>query len=124
MKEVKANVKPHMLLHVVHALEHGPDFPGLAVSEVKGFGTGKVHAGEHAISEDVVGFVAKVRIESVVPDEVADTVAECIVKRGRTGLEGDGKIFVSDVERATRIRTGESGVAALARSELPGKSIG
>ena len=105
MKEIKAYVRPHMTDHVIDALEATPDRPGVTVTKVEGFGHPR--AGEPAELSRVA------KLETVVPDEQVEAVIDVIVEHARTGRVGDGKIFVSTVEEAVRIRTGESGRAAV-----------
>lgn len=112
MKLVKAIVKPHKLNEVREALTD-LGVQGLTVSEVKGFGRQKGHTEIYRGAEYEVSFVPKVKIETVVPDSLADAVVEAIQAAGTTGRIGDGKIFVLDVSRAVRIRTGETNDAAL-----------
>ncbi|MBZ1349279.1 P-II family nitrogen regulator [Alcaligenaceae bacterium LF4-65] len=112
MKQVTAIIKPFKLDEVREALaEVGVN--GLTVTEVKGFGRQKGHTELYRGAEYVVDFLPKIRVEMVVADAAVDSVIEAIVKAARTGKIGDGKIFVSSVEQAIRIRTGESGDAAL-----------
>ena len=112
MKQVTAIIKPFKLDEVREALaEVGVN--GLAVTEVKGFGRQKGHTELYRGAEYVVDFLPKIRVEMVVADEAVDRVIEAIVRAARTGKIGDGKIFVTPVEQAIRIRTSESGDAAL-----------
>lgn len=112
MKQVTAIIKPFKLDEVREALaEVGVN--GLTVTEVKGFGRQKGHTELYRGAEYVVDFLPKIRVEMVVADEAVDRVIEAIVRAARTGKIGDGKIFVTPVEQAIRIRTGESGDAAL-----------
>lgn len=112
MKQVTAIIKPFKLDEVREALaEVGVN--GLTVTEVKGFGRQKGHTELYRGAEYVVDFLPKIRVEMVVVDGAVDGVIEAIVKAAHTGKIGDGKIFVSSVEQAVRIRTGESGDAAL-----------
>jgi nitrogen regulatory protein PII len=112
VKQVTAIIKPFKLDEVREALaEVGVN--GLTVTEVKGFGRQKGHTELYRGAEYVVDFLPKIRVEMVVVDDAVDSVIEAIVKAARTGKIGDGKIFVSSVEQAVRIRTGESGDAAL-----------
>ena len=112
MKQVTAIIKPFKLDEVREALaEVGVN--GLTVTEVKGFGRQKGHTELYRGAEYVVDFLPKIRIEMVIPDAMVDNVIEAIVKTARTGKIGDGKIFVMPVEQAIRIRTSESGDAAL-----------
>jgi nitrogen regulatory protein PII len=87
---------------------------GMTVTEVKGFGRQKGHTEIYRGSEYTVDFLPKVKLEIVVDDEQSSTVAEAIVKSANTGKIGDGKVFVSPVEEAIRIRTGETGSSAVA----------
>lgn len=112
MKLVIAVVKPFKLDEVREALaEIGVN--GLTVTEVKGFGRQKGHTELYRGAEYVVDFLPKVKIEAVVTDDILDRVLEAIQKSARTGKIGDGKIFVVDLERVIRIRTGEEGEAAV-----------
>lgn len=119
MKEVKACIQPWMETRVVHALERIPHFPGLSISEIRGVGTGKGAREPHRISADLKDYTRKLKLETVVPDEMAEAVVTCIIGHGRTGRKGDGKVFVSDVIRAVRVRTGEEDDAALVASAIP-----
>ena len=112
MKLIMAIVKPHKLNDVRQALL-GVGVQGLTVSEVKGFGRQKGHTEIYRGAEYDVYFVPKVKIEVVVPDGLLDTCVETIQKTAGTGRIGDGKIFVLDVGKAVRIRTGELNEAAL-----------
>jgi nitrogen regulatory protein P-II 1 len=112
LKQVTAIIKPFKLDEVREALaEVGVN--GLTVTEVKGFGRQKGHTELYRGAEYVVDFLPKIRVEMVIPDSMVDDVIESIVKAARTGKIGDGKIFVMPVEQAIRIRTSESGDAAL-----------
>ena len=112
MKQVTAIIKPFKLDEVREALAE-VGVSGLTVTEVKGFGRQKGHTELYRGAEYVVDFLPKIRVEMVVADEAVDRVIEAIVRAARTGKIGDGKIFVTPVEQAIRIRTGESGDAAL-----------
>jgi len=112
VKQVTAIIKPFKLDEVRESLaEVGVN--GLTVTEVKGFGRQKGHTELYRGAEYVVDFLPKIRIEMVVNDSLVDGVIEAIVRAARTGKIGDGKIFVTSVEQAIRIRTGESGDSAL-----------
>lgn len=113
MKKVEAIIKPFKLEEVKEALA-GVGVQGLTVSEVKGFGRQKGHKELYRGAEYVVEFLPKVKIEVIVIDAKLEQVVEAIVKAASTGRIGDGKVFVSPVEDAVRIRTGESGDVALA----------
>lgn len=108
MKKVEAIIKPFKLEEVKEALA-GVGVQGLTVTEVKGFGRQKGHKELYRGAEYVVEFLPKVKLEVVVTNEKLKEVVEAIVKSASTGRIGDGKIFVSTVEDAIRIRTGESG---------------
>jgi len=112
MKKIEAYVRPFKLDDVKSALmEIG--VKGMTVSEVKGFGRQKGHTELYRGSEYHVDFLPKSKIEVFVADDQADAVVDMIVKVAKTGQVGDGKIFILPVEDAIRIRTGESGDAAL-----------
>ncbi|MFP6883367.1 MAG: P-II family nitrogen regulator [Roseibacillus sp.] len=112
MKKVEAIIKPFKLEEVKEALaEIGVQ--GMTVTEVKGFGRQKGHTEIYRGSEYTVDFLPKVKIEVVIDDGEANTVTEAIVKSANTGKIGDGKVFISSVEEAIRIRTGETGVEAV-----------
>ena len=106
MKLVSAIIKPFKLDDAREALSE-IGVRGITVSEVKGFGRQKGHTELYRGAEYVVDFLPKVMIEIVVRDDQVDACVEAITETARTGKIGDGKIFVSDVERAYRIRTGE-----------------
>ena len=112
MKQVTAIIKPFKLDEVREALaEVGVN--GLTVTEVKGFGRQKGHTELYRGAEYVVDFLPKVKVEVVVADDHVDAVIEAITKAARTGKIGDGKIFVSPIEQAIRIRTGETNDSAV-----------
>ena len=116
MKMIAAIIQPFMLTKVTRALEEIDEFPGMTVIDVQGFGREKAHRGspsQHSRIEDVVDFVKKVRIEVVVRDQMVDNVVDTIVRATHTGNRGDGKIFVLPVDHAVRIKTGETGDAAI-----------
>ena len=112
MKLIVAIIKPFKLDEVRDALTP-LGVQGLTVSEVKGFGRQKGQTEIYRGAEYHVSFLPKVKIEVAVPSEIAEQVVEAIVKAAHTGKIGDGKIFVLDLERALRIRTGEADGAAL-----------
>jgi nitrogen regulatory protein PII len=112
MKLISAIIKPFKLDDVRAALSE-LGVSGMTVTEVKGFGRQRGHTELYRGAEYVVDFVPKTRIEVAVTDALADQVIEAIVGSARTGKVGDGKIFVSDLERAIRIRTGEADDQAL-----------
>ncbi len=112
MKKVEAIIKPFKLDEVKEALQE-IGIQGLSVLEAKGFGRQKGHTELYRGAEYVVDFLPKVKIEVVVADDQLDGVIEAIIDAAKTGKIGDGKIFVSTVEQAIRIRTGEEGPDAL-----------
>ena len=112
MKKIEAIIKPFRLEDVKDAL-HEIGVQGMTVSEVKGFGRQKGHTEVYRGSEYTVDFLPKLRIELVVADAQVGAVIAAITKGAKTGKIGDGKIFVSAVEEAIRIRTGEQGEAAV-----------
>jgi nitrogen regulatory protein P-II 1 len=112
MKKVEAIIKPFKLDEVKEALQE-VGIQGLTVTEAKGFGRQKGHTELYRGAEYVVDFLPKVKIEVVLDDDLLDTAVEAIVEAARTEKIGDGKIFVSTIEQAIRIRTGEEGAEAL-----------
>ncbi len=112
MKRLEAVIKPFKLDEVREALsEIGVN--GLTVTEVKGFGRQKGHTELYRGAEYVVDFLPKIKIELVIADDMVESAMDAIVKAARTGKIGDGKIFVTSVEQVIRIRTGETGEAAV-----------
>ncbi|MBI5938701.1 MAG: P-II family nitrogen regulator [Betaproteobacteria bacterium] len=112
MKLVTAIIKPFKLDEVREALS-AIGVTGVTVTEVKGFGRQKGHTELYRGAEYVVDFLPKVKIEVAIKADMLDQVIEAIMKSAQTGKIGDGKIFVSDLEQVVRIRTGESGDAAI-----------
>ncbi len=112
MKYIIAAIKPFKLEEVREALT-AIGVRGLMVTEIKGFGTQSGHTEIYRGAEYAVSFVPKVKLEIAVPDALADQVVEALARAARTGKIGDGKIFVLDLEQATRVRTGETGDDAL-----------
>ncbi len=112
MKKIEAIIKPFKLDEVKEALQE-VGIQGLSVIEVKGFGRQKGHTELYRGAEYVVDFLPKVKIEVVLADDQVDGAIEAIVNAAKTEKIGDGKIFVTTVEQAIRIRTGESGDEAL-----------
>jgi len=112
VKKVTAIIKPFKLDDVREALS-AVGVQGITVTEVKGFGRQKGHTELYRGAEYVVDFLPKIKLDAVVDDTVVDSVIEAISKAARTGKIGDGKIFVTTIEQAIRIRTGESGSEAL-----------
>jgi len=112
MKKIEAIIKPFKLEDVKEALT-AIGIEGMTVTEVKGFGQQKGHTEIYRGSEYTIDFLPKIKIELVVPDSLADSAVQTILKSARTGKIGDGKIFVSQIENAYRIRTEESGEKAV-----------
>lgn len=112
MKKIEAIVKPFKLDEVREALSE-VGVTGLTVTEVKGFGRQKGHTELYRGAEYVVDFLPKVKVEVAVDDGLLDQVLETITKSANTGKVGDGKIFVTALEEVVRIRTGETGAAAV-----------
>jgi nitrogen regulatory protein PII len=112
MKLVTAIIKPFKLDDVRAALSE-IGVSGMTVTEVKGFGRQRGHTELYRGAEYVVDFVPKTRVDVAVRSELVDQVVEAVVKAAKTGKVGDGKIFISDIDRVVRIRTGETDNAAL-----------
>jgi len=112
MKKIEAIIKPFKLDEVKEALQD-VGVQGLSVIEVKGFGRQKGHTELYRGAEYVVDFLPKVKVEIVLDDDQVDAAIEAIVDAAKTDKIGDGKIFVSPIEQAIRIRTGETGSDAL-----------
>ncbi|MCL4786743.1 MAG: P-II family nitrogen regulator [Verrucomicrobia bacterium] len=112
MKKIEAIIKPFKLEDVKEALS-SLGVEGMTVSEVKGFGRQKGHTEIYRGSEYTVDFLPKIKIEVVLPDAGANAAVEAIVKAAKTGKIGDGKVFVSPIENAIRIRTEEIGEQAV-----------
>ncbi|HKJ74749.1 MAG TPA: P-II family nitrogen regulator [Alphaproteobacteria bacterium] len=112
MKKIEAIIKPFKLDEVKEAL-HEVGLQGITVVEAKGFGRQKGHTELYRGAEYVVDFLPKVKIEIVLEDNQVERAVEAIQQAARTGRIGDGKIFVSSVEEAIRIRTGETGANAI-----------
>jgi len=112
MKKIEAIIKPFKLDEVKEALQ-AAGLQGITVTEAKGFGRQKGHTELYRGAEYVVDFLPKVKIEIVLPDDAVNRAVEAIRTSAQTGRIGDGKIFVSNVEGAIRIRTGETGADAI-----------
>lgn len=113
MKEVKAFIQPFKLSAVTRALQDIQGFPGMTVSDCRGFGREKGKEGPHRVIEDLIDYIPKVRIEIMLNDELVDKVVEAIAKTSHTGNPGDGKVFVYDIEKAVRIKTFQRGEEAI-----------
>jgi nitrogen regulatory protein P-II 1 len=112
MKKIEAIIKPFKLEEVKDALSE-IGIEGMTVSEVKGFGRQKGHTEIYRGSEYTVDFLPKIKIEVVIADNQADAAVGAIIRAAKTGKIGDGKVFVSPVEQAVRIRTEEKGESAV-----------
>jgi nitrogen regulatory protein P-II 1 len=112
MKKIEAIIKPFKLEDVKEALT-ALGVEGMTVIEVKGFGQQKGHTEIYRGSEYTIDFLPKIKIEVVVPDSLVNPTIDAILKSAKTGKIGDGKVFVTPVENAFRIRTGESGEQAV-----------
>jgi nitrogen regulatory protein P-II 1 len=112
MKKIEAIIKPFKLDEVKEALQE-IGLQGITVIEAKGFGRQKGHTELYRGAEYVVDFLPKVKIEVVLPDDMVGKAVDAIQKAAKTGRIGDGKIFVSTIEEAIRIRTGETGADAI-----------
>lgn len=112
MKKIEAIIKPFKLDEVKEALQE-VGLQGITVTEAKGFGRQKGHTELYRGAEYVVDFLPKVKVEIVLSDELVDKAVEAIRDAAQTGRIGDGKIFISSVEDAIRIRTGETGIDAV-----------
>lgn len=112
MKKIEAMIKPFKLDDVRESLSD-IGISGMTITEVRGFGRQKGHTELYRGAEYMVDFLPKVKLEVVVPDELVDQCIEAIVETAQTGKIGDGKIFVYNVERAIRIRTGEENEDAI-----------
>ena len=112
MKKIEAIIKPFKLDEVKEALQE-IGLQGITVTEAKGFGRQKGHTELYRGAEYVVDFLPKVKVEIVLGDELVDKAVEAIQTSAKTGRIGDGKIFITSVEEAVRIRTGETGSDAI-----------
>ena len=112
MKKIEAIIKPFKLDEVKEAL-HEVGIQGITVIEAKGFGRQKGHTELYRGAEYVVDFLPKVKIEVVIEDGMLDAVLEAVQAAAKTGRIGDGKIFISSIDEAIRIRTGENGAEAV-----------
>jgi nitrogen regulatory protein P-II 1 len=112
MKKIEAIIRPHKLDEIREALlEAGAH--GMTITEVRGFGRQKGHTETYRGAEYLIDFIPKIKLEVVVPEAMAQTVISLIIKKGQTGNVGDGKIFISTIDEAIRIRTEESGESVL-----------
>lgn len=112
MKKIEAIIKPFKLDEVKESLQDA-GIQGITVTEAKGFGRQKGHTELYRGAEYIVDFLPKVKVEVVISDDLAEQAVEAIQSAARTGRIGDGKIFVSTIDEAIRIRTGETGLEAI-----------
>ena len=112
MKKIEAIIKPFKLEDVKEALS-GLGVEGMTVSEVKGFGRQKGHTEIYRGSEYTVDFLPKIKVEVVLSDSMVNAAVDAVVKAAKTGKIGDGKVFVSSIDNAIRIRTEETGESAV-----------
>lgn len=112
MKKIEAIIKPFKLDEVKESLQDA-GIQGITVTEAKGFGRQKGHTELYRGAEYIVDFLPKVKVEVVISDDLAEQAVEAIQSAARTGRIGDGKIFVSTIDEAIRIRTGETGQEAI-----------
>ncbi|MHB8929231.1 MAG: P-II family nitrogen regulator [Melioribacteraceae bacterium] len=113
MKEIKAIIQPFMLTKVVTALHKIEGLPGVTISEIKSCGRCKTKEVKEKIADGIIEYTAKVKIEIVVEDKLAEKVVTIIQENAHTGNPGDGKIFIYSVEDIVRIRTNERGESAI-----------
>lgn len=113
MKEIKAYIKPHKMSTVARELQKVEGLTGLSVTDIRGFGRGKAKDAPQRIVDDLVDYVSYVKIELFCREELVERIVSAIEKAAHTGLRGDGKIFVSNVEAAVRISTGDRGEGAI-----------
>ena len=113
MKEIKAIIRPSKLLEVTEELHEIEGLPGVTISEIKGFGKSRAKNAKDKIAYELVEFLAYIKLEVVVDDEMADQVVNVIQKYSHTGNTGDGKIFVSTINNVIKIRTNERGKDAI-----------
>jgi len=109
MKEIKAYVKRHRLAQVMHALRRIEGLSGASVVDTQGFGRRAALASRHTTEDDLELLASHAKVEVVCRDDLVGAAVSAILEHARTGLHGDGKIFVSDIEQAVRIATGERG---------------
>lgn len=113
MKEIKVYIKPHKLTSVILALHRIEGLTGVSISEVRGYGRGKALQEKNRIIQDMISYIPVLRIDIVCLDALLDQVVTAIQQAAHTGNRGDGKIYVTNVEQAVRISTGERGEVAV-----------
>jgi nitrogen regulatory protein P-II 1 len=112
MKKIESIIRPHLLEAVKNALQE-VGVAGMTITEVKGYGRQKGHTETYRGIEYQIDFLPKIKIEVVLPEQIASAAIDAIIKTAKTGKFGDGKIFVTDIEEVIRIRTGEHGEQAI-----------
>ena len=113
MKEIKAIIQPFLLSRVIDALKEWEGLPGVTISEVRGFGRGRLPGNSDSSDQAEIFGIKKSKLEIVVPDNLVEKVVELIAKHAHTGNSGDGKVFISTVDDVLRVRTGERGSNAI-----------
>jgi nitrogen regulatory protein P-II 1 len=113
MKEIKAYIQPHKLSAVTLALRQMAGLTGMSVANMQGFGRGRARGARQRIVEDVIEYMPRVKLEIFCRDDLVEDVIAAIEHTARTGLRGDGKIYVTPVDTAVRISSGERGEAAV-----------
>lgn len=113
MKLIIAFIKPHKLSEVTLALHEIEGLTGASISDVRGFGRGRAKNAPDRVQTDLIDFMPRIRLEMVCPDSLVEQVVSTIEKNAHTGLRGDGKIYVIEVEQAVRISTAECGDCAV-----------
>ena len=113
MKQITAYIKPHKLSDVTLALHQVEGLSGMSVTEGKGFGRGKAKESKHSIQDDLIDYITHARIEIVCDENLVEEIITAIETNAHTGLRGDGKIYIAEMESVVRISTGERGDRAI-----------
>ncbi|NOZ04596.1 MAG: P-II family nitrogen regulator [FCB group bacterium] len=113
MKRIQAYIKPHKLSEVTLALHKIKGLPGMSVIDARGFGRGAERGAHHQAAEDLTDFIPHTKLELVCTDDMVESIVATIQEHAHTGLKGDGKIYISHVDDAIRISTGERGEEAV-----------
>lgn len=113
MKEIKAIIRKNKLTDVISELKKIDRLPGITISEVKGFGKSQAEGASHKIIDDLIEYVPKYKLEIVVNNDMIETIVEIVQKTAHTGLPGDGKIYIYEIEDVIKIRTNERGKEAI-----------
>jgi nitrogen regulatory protein PII len=112
MKEIKAYIKPNRLSAVTLALHQVEELSGMSVTDVRGFGRSRAKGARHRVVDDLVDYAPQVKLEIICRDDLVEKIVSVIQQAAHTGLRGDGKIYISPIEDAVRIETGERGETA------------